>query len=356
MAIALTAQQAYSNARYSPEQLRTLRDTNPAATGLDAAVDLLDERFASIVGRPRLGSEQVGLLLSGGVDSALTLALLVRAGYRPRCFTAQAEGSEDGEAAAALARSFGVPWTGVDLTVEGVRARLEPVVRALGHWGVRSVASGLLLDALVTAAKHAGTHEVWTGSGLGVVFGGGTPRREMDKGRGRTFHERFWERTLTLVERDYGGEDPINVHGTIGSVHGLRMRMPFEGFPTARLARRLDASVLYGDDGEDKVPLRRLAERLGVPRELATRTKASCGMFGLLEQLMREDASLWCPEDLDCPPSDEALLGLRYFLARVASDVSPLRLMAAQVSARRRTEAPAPALAALAPRRRARRG
>ncbi len=383
MAIALTAQQAYSNARYSPEQLRMLRDTKLAATGLDAAVDLLDERLASIVGRPRLGGERVGLLLSGGVESALTLALLVRAGYRPRCFTAHAAGSEDGEAAAALAHSFGVPWTGVDLTVEGVRARLEPVVRALGHWGVWSVASGLLLDALVTTAKRAGTHEVWTDSGLDVLFGGGAPRSEMDKGRGRTFHERFWERTLRLVERDYRVEDPINVYGTIGSVHGLCLRTPFEGFPTARLARRLDAGVLYGEEGQDKVPLRRLAERLGVPRELANRpnpTKAplhvSSGMLGLLEQLMREDASLWCPDDLDHPssattspgarhgsdsgraegrPSDEALLGLRYFLGRVASDVSPLRLMAAQVSARRRTEAPAPARAAMAPRRRARR-
>jgi asparagine synthetase B (glutamine-hydrolysing) len=235
-------------------------------------------------------------------------------------------------------------------------------VRALGYWGVWSVASGLLLDALLTAAKRAGLHEVWTGSGLDVLFGGGASKAELDSGRGRTFHERFWNRTLALVERDYGSEDPVNVYGAVASAHGLRMRMPFEGFPTARLARRLDASVLYGEDGADKVPLRLLAERLGVPRELPARPKAAfhapSGMLGLLEALMEEDAALWCPDDLDHPPfaSAETRLGLRYFIARVASDVSPLRLKAAQVSARRRMESPVPRLAAAAPRRRARRG
>jgi len=306
----------YVTPLYTRRDLAALGQIEPDAPRLTEAVDMLNREFRALF-VAELPERRTALLLSGGIDSALALALLRAVGCEPVSITAGALGAPDLEHAERVARAFDTPWEPCVFAAEDVRERLPAIVPDFGAGGLLTVASGLVLDRCFARAAELGITHVWAGNGLDVLFGGGVPMQTIEVQAGHTFHERFWSYTLPLLERR---EDPLNLYGVMGKRYGIRVSMPFETLAAAKIARRVDAATLYRD-GSDKAPVRTLAERLGVPAGLAARPKdalqRSSGMFGALRHVMIEDASRLCPDPYQPVDDDheDPYVELRYFIA-----------------------------------------
>jgi asparagine synthetase B (glutamine-hydrolysing) len=309
----ITPEQAYAPPVFTPEQFAELRAAPIDHRTLDSAAEAIHAAARGWIG-PADAAEPTALLLSGGVDSALMLALLAERGAAVHCYTAAAE--DDGELAAArsLAERFGAGFTHVPISTGSVATGLPIVLDLLPGAGLWAAASGLLLDALLASIAADGRAQVWTGNGIDLAFCADPTEREQQLARRRA------------------APDAINVYGTIAAGHGLRLQMPFESFAAARLAAGIDAAVLSAG-GTDKAPVRLLAERLGVPPALAQRAKdpfqRSSGMIGVLTALMYEAAAADCADQSSRPfdPATDEHLALRYFLAlnqcRAAAGVLP---------------------------------
>lgn len=121
----------------------------------------------------------VGVLCSGGVDSALVTALAARearkTGMPLRAFTIRfAEGaSEDAFYARLLCERLGVELEEVTFDAAGVREAIEPVIRTLESCDVQTVRAAIPMYLL---AKHIGTQTdvrvVLSGEGSDELFAG----------------------------------------------------------------------------------------------------------------------------------------------------------------------------------------
>jgi asparagine synthase (glutamine-hydrolysing) len=120
----------------------------------------------------RLGqSREVGVYLSGGLDSSLVAALLVEAGAAPHLFTLDFGPPHDAELplARAVAAHLKRPLHVVSARPADVRAALEGTARALPQPFGDGVTVPLYL---LGAAARRHVAEVWNGEGGDQIFGG----------------------------------------------------------------------------------------------------------------------------------------------------------------------------------------
>jgi asparagine synthase (glutamine-hydrolysing) len=132
---------------------------------------LLEESVATQV--ERLRGEPVGLYLSGGLDSALTAALLVRAGISLRAYTLDFGPGcfSEMQYAELVARRLGIPLTKVPVTTRRVRAMLAPTAARLdGLYG-----DGVTIPlALLCERARTDVRVVFNGEGGDQLFAGWT--------------------------------------------------------------------------------------------------------------------------------------------------------------------------------------
>jgi asparagine synthase (glutamine-hydrolysing) len=132
---------------------------------------LLDESVAEQLSDERRGP--VGVFLSGGLDSALTAALLARAGMEVRAYTLDFGAGCFSEApyAEQVARSLGIPLTKVAVTPRRVRRTLAPVAARLD--GLYGDGVTVPLDLLCERAARE-VRVVFNGEGGDQLFAGWT--------------------------------------------------------------------------------------------------------------------------------------------------------------------------------------
>lgn len=138
----------------------------------EEAVGIYRERLGAAIARQLLSDVPVGVLLSGGVDSALVAAMARDAGAEPPCFTVgfgQGHAECEIEEAAHTARALGLPFHSVQVTPESLREALPAIVRAVEEpLGTTSI---LPMWYLVARARASVT-VVLTGQGTDEPWGG----------------------------------------------------------------------------------------------------------------------------------------------------------------------------------------
>ena len=134
------------------------RDVIPPPISPDEALDEMGVAFERALERSWPSDGNVGLLLSGGVDSALILAGAARMLERPiRSFTFRYEDYEgtlnEGDRARAVATYLGVPHEEISIRPSDVARDLDGAVAAYGEpftWGIHSYRLGALVDRGIT--------------------------------------------------------------------------------------------------------------------------------------------------------------------------------------------------------------
>ena len=223
------------------------RESAPPAVDEAAAARRLLELLRASVAR-MLGTERdVGVFLSGGLDSSLVAALLAEAGARVHPFTLDfgPPWDEEVEHAAAVAAHLGRPLHRVPVRAREVRAALEPTARALHQPFGDPVTVPLYL---LGAAARGRVGTVFNGEGGDQLFGGWANKPMI---AAETYGGAEYSREaayLATYHRFHGAEDRLLTPGAralLGPPDAgawIRPTLDADGFPS--LLHRLRAANL----------------------------------------------------------------------------------------------------------------
>jgi asparagine synthase (glutamine-hydrolysing) len=223
------------------------RESAPADVDEAAAARRLMELLRAST-RRMLGAErEVGVFLSGGLDSSLVAALLAEAGARVHLFTLDfgPPWDEEVEHAARVAAHLGRPLHRVPVGPREVSAALEPTARALHQPFGDPVTVPLFL---LGAAARGRVGTVFNGEGGDQLFGGWATKpmiaAEAYGGAGYSREAAY----LATYHRFHGAEDRLltpgarALLGTTDAGAWIRPALEAEGFPS--LLHRLRAANL----------------------------------------------------------------------------------------------------------------
>ncbi len=139
---------------------------------IEDAVDAYREQLSAAVRRQLLSDVPVGVLLSGGIDSALVAAMAKDNGYEPPCFTVGfGQGHRECEIddAAHTARTLGLPFHSIEVAPDALRVALPAIVHSVEEpLGTTSI---MPMWYLVRRARDDVT-VVLTGQGSDEPWGG----------------------------------------------------------------------------------------------------------------------------------------------------------------------------------------
>lgn len=242
-----------------PRARSELTDPESAARAVRATLErAVEKRLMSDV--------PLGAFLSGGLDSSAIAALAVRATGELHTFSVGVEGSDDLEAARAVARYLGTrhhEWVFGEADVE---AELERLVYAL-----ESFDRDLIRSAMPThfTARLAAEHVkvVLTGEGADELFGGYRYVRSM-----------MGERLANELRRSLEGMHNLNLQRVdrLTMAHGLEARVPFLDREMIALAQRVAPDLKVARRGSRRIEkwvLRKAVEDL-LPADIVWRDKA----------------------------------------------------------------------------------
>lgn len=237
----------WSEAGSAPElhaylDLARLGEGLPLLDDLDEATDLVRHTYREAV-RSRVDTDlTVGVVLSGGLDSSLTLLQVQE--MHPDCvaFTVGTQDSPDLAHARLLAAELKVRHEVVIVRPRDVgRADVREAIRVSEATEHGDVINAVVSMRLFEAVRRAGVKVVLTGDGSDELFGGYDMYRRVppDQARALFLHKiRHLSRTeLQRVDRT-------------SMAHGVEARVPYLDPAMLSLAMRLPASMKYRDGYE----------------------------------------------------------------------------------------------------------
>ena len=219
----------------------------PPVDDPDEAAELVRAALAESI-RLRVDTDlTVGVILSGGLDSSLTL-LHVRE-LHPDCvaFTIGAPGSEDVAHARRLASDLGVPHEVVelrprDLRLDDIRSAIR--ISELTEYG--DIINAVVSAPLFRRVHEAGVRVVLTGDGSDELFGGYPMYHEVGPERAR---ELFLHKLRNLGRTELQRVDRTSM------AYGVEARVPVLDLPLVELAMRIPVGLKLRD-GQEKWILR----------------------------------------------------------------------------------------------------
>jgi asparagine synthase (glutamine-hydrolysing) len=226
----------------------------PPVADPDEAAELVRAAVRDSI-RVRLDTDlTVGVVLSGGLDSSVTLVNVRE--LHPDCvaFTIGAPGSEDLAYARRLTRQLGVPHEVVELRPRDIRlAQIREAVRIgeLSEYG--DIINAVVSVPLFRRVREAGVKVVLTGDGSDELFGGYPMYHEVAPEQARRL---FLHKIRNLGRTELHRVDRASM------AHGVEARVPFLDPAVVELAMRLPIGLKLRDGQEKWIVRRAFADLL----------------------------------------------------------------------------------------------
>jgi len=233
-----------------------------------AAIDRL--RPLLLASFERIRGERGAVLFSGGVDSSL-VALLARGVLKQMLLVScSVPNSQDARVAPVTADALGIPITTAELSTDVLWTVLPEVIYAIERWSRMDVEIGLPFFFASRTASKSGYDLVLSGQGPDELFAGYSKHASLLDAKGpEALESELWDSTMrtpeTNIERD---------EKAIGS-GGCDAFFPYLDRHFVLSSHSLPATmkIRKGPDKERKWILRRLAIEMGLPEEIALRSK-----------------------------------------------------------------------------------
>jgi len=233
--------------------------------------------------------QRIGIIFSGGIDSVLIAYLAARMVPEVICYTGGVTGSSDIVYARQIADRLGLKLKVCELDQEGVERLVPEVMNVIEDSNAGQVEVALPVYCAVKLAHEDGIKVMLTGQGADELFGGYSWYAKVVEKEGyKILRRHMTEDLLLLYKETLEREDKITM------AHSIELREPFldpEVIKTA-LATSLRLNVRGGSDSFGKHVHRKLAETLGIPRDIAYRIKEAAqhgsGMHGMLDAIAKK--------------------------------------------------------------------
>ncbi|HEX9709138.1 MAG TPA: asparagine synthase-related protein [Candidatus Thermoplasmatota archaeon] len=227
--------------------------------------------LARAVGKRVRGHKQVGVVFSGGVDSALIAGAVGRTDTQPVCIVAGREGSPDVEAARGAADAMGLTLVVARLDAGGVAEALPALLRAVEERNQLHVETALPLYFVAKEARRRGLRVLLTGQAADELFAGYAwyPRILQEEGEAAL-------RARMDDDRDMLHAECLEREDKVTMAHSVELRVPYLDPLVVRAAARIPISyqVSPGDPLGKRLH-RELAASWGLPHEVAWRVKVA---------------------------------------------------------------------------------
>jgi asparagine synthase (glutamine-hydrolysing) len=232
--------QSFQVADPIPQKVRIIHRTMASAVEAyrKALIDAMEKRVQDF--------QRIGIIFSGGIDSVLIAYLAARMVPEVICYTGGVTGSSDIVYARQIADKLGLKLKVCELDQEGVKRLVPEVMNVIEDSNAGQVEVALPVYCAVKLAHKDGIKVMLTGQGADELFGG------------------------------------YSWYAKVVDPEVIKMA----------LATSLRLNVRGGSDSFGKHVHRKLAETLGIPRDIAYRIKEAAqhgsGMHGMLDAIARK--------------------------------------------------------------------
>jgi asparagine synthase (glutamine-hydrolysing) len=275
--------QSFQVADPIPQKVRIIHRTMASAVEAyrKALVDAMEKRVQDF--------QKIGIIFSGGIDSVLIAYLAAKMVPEVICYTGGVTGSSDIIYARQIADRLGLKLKVCELSQEGMERLIPEVMNVIEDSNAGQVEVALPVYCAVKLAHEDGIKVMLTGQGADELFGGYSWYAKVVEKEGyKMLRRRMIEDLLLLYKETLEREDKITM------AHSIELREPFLDPDVIKvaLATSLRLNVRGGGDTFGKHVHRKLAETLGIPRDIAYRIKEAAqhgsGMHGMLDAIARK--------------------------------------------------------------------
>lgn len=244
-------------------------------------------------------SGKLGLMLSGGIDSVLLAAVLKDLGIDFHAVTVAAKGlnSQDRDNSIALAEKLNFSHSVVEVDSKTLSTEIPLTIEKLGTDELWEVLAALPISLAFKEFNDKGVKGlVLTGNGADAIFAGGKILKEKNLYSENANNE-LDSLVLQDVSRNFTRDRVIpDFYERVLGKDDKRFTMAFQNRQAWELSHLLAPNVLWTEDElgrkYDKSALRKAAEILNVPKELAWTSKSplqkSSGLMDALILHVRE--------------------------------------------------------------------
>ena len=233
--------------------------------------------------------DRVGIIFSGGIDSVIVAWLAKKMVREVICYTGGIRGSSDILFARQIAKKLDLKLRVNELTDDEVEQIIPEIINSIEDTNAGQVEVAVPVYAAVKLAHEDGINVMLTGQGADELFGGYSWYAKVveKEGYGK-LREHMTKDLLLLYKETLEREDKITM------AHSIEMREPFLDLGVIKTSMRMDLklNVRGGDDNFGKHVHRRLAQELGIPRNIAYRVKEAAqhgsGMHNVFNAIARK--------------------------------------------------------------------
>lgn len=232
--------------------------------------------------------KEIGIIFSGGIDSVLVAYLAAQVVPKVVCYTCGVKGSNDIAYSRQIAENLGLELKVAELNHDSVEKLIPEVINVIEDTNAGQVEVALPVYCAVRLASQDGIKVMLTGQGADELFGGYSWYAKVAEKEGyRKLRTHMIEDLLLLYKETLEREDKITM------AHSIELREPFLDPEVIKVALRIDLhlNVKGGRDTFGKHVHRRLAQSLGIPKDIAYRVKEAAqhgsGIHDVIEDIAK---------------------------------------------------------------------
>lgn len=236
------------------------------------------------------GLDKIGIIFSGGIDSVLVAWLAKDMVKEVTCYNAGTPDSSDILFAGKVAKELDLPLKVNVITKQSTEEMLPKIIYAIEDSDALQVEVALPIYSAMALARKDHVKVVFSGQGVDEIFGGYPwyPKIVASEGYS-SLRNHMREDLFLLYKETLEREDKTTM------AHGIEMREPYLDKQVIKTAFDINPriNVIGPDDKLGKRVHRLLADRLGIPKEIAYRNKSAAqhgsGIHFIIDQIAREN-------------------------------------------------------------------
>ena len=236
------------------------------------------------------GLDRIGIIFSGGIDSVLVAWLAKDMVDEVICYNAGTPDSTDILFADKVAKVLGLELKVNVITKHRTEEMLPKIIHAIEDRDAVQVEVALPIYSAMALAKEDNIKVVFSGQGVDEIFGGYPWYPKIVATEGYSSLRRHMREDLFLLYKEtLEREDKTTM------AHGIEMREPYLDKQVIKTAFDINPklNVTGPDDKFGKHIHRKLADTLGIPKDIAYRSKSAAqhgsGIHFIINQIAREN-------------------------------------------------------------------
>ncbi|MDP9287210.1 MAG: asparagine synthetase B [Thermoproteota archaeon] len=256
---------------------------------LTSAAEAYEKALLASMKKRTQDFNRVGIIFSGGIDSVIIAWLAKKMVKEVICYTGGVHGSSDIVFARQIAKKLDLKLRVNELTNDEVEQLIPEIIDTIEDTNAGQIEVAIPVYAAVKLAHEDGINVMLTGQGADELFGGyAWYAKVLEKEGYQKLREHMTEDLLLLYRETLEREDKITM------AHSIEMREPFLDMKVIRLSMQMDLklNVKGVEDMFGKHVHRKLAQRLGIPRNIAYRIKEAAqhgsGMHNVVDAIARK--------------------------------------------------------------------